>query len=143
MAKKVVKVLKLQISGGQAVPLQVVLVGIGEREGVSPEDPKKDDRPFKKISPYSGKEWTIPAQLSGLHGAQWERSLNRTLEIFIPASAFGRQRLTKGDQIKLGASLVMRGDTKEAFWPSSQINAKPSIGRLASLRLGGKTGKVK
>ena len=131
----------LTVSDGQGVPLQVALVGLGEREGLSPADPKKDNRPQKRLSIYEGKEYPAPAKLAGIKGAQWERSLNRTVEVFIPAAAFGRNRLAKGDQLSLGISLVMRGEAKEAFWPSSQIASKPSAGRLASLRLGGKPEK--
>jgi hypothetical protein len=133
--------LVLTVSGGKGEALQVALVGIGEREGPPPQDPKKDTRGPKKIVTYTGPEYPVPALLAGVHGAQWERSLNRTLEIFIPASAFGRQKLARGDQLSLGASLVMRGDTKEAFWPATQVNTKPSTGRLATVRLGGKPGK--
>jgi len=133
--------LVLTISSGKGIPLQIAMVGIAEREGPEPKDPKKDDRHLKKLFPYEGKEYPIPPLLSGIWGAQWERSLNRTIEVFIPASAFGRQRLARGDQLSLGASLVMRGDAKEAFWPASQVGNKPSSGRLASLRLGGRPGK--
>jgi hypothetical protein len=127
----------LTVAAGEGGPAQVTLVGFGDRTGPAPTDPEEDDRPLAMLLPFAGKDNEPPARLAGVMGAQWERSLNRTVEISVPAASFGRTRLFHGDLLSVGISLVMQGESKEAYWPASQISAPPGTWRLATVRLEG------
>lgn len=126
----------LVMTDGVRPPAGVALVGFGEREGAPPPPKTPDTRRIARILPGAPLGNGVLTTFDGIWGAQWDRSLLRTGEIFVPARMFGKESLAQGDIILLGMSLVMSGDTKETFWPASQTSAAPDSTRLARLRLG-------
>lgn len=125
-------------TNGKNPPVGAVIGGFGERVGLKPPDKTPDKRPVAKLAAAAPLGKVTLDALAGIKGDQWDRSLLRTAEVFIPAKLFGKDKLVKGDIVMLGLSLVMKGATKEAFWPSSQLGVALDTGRLARLRMGGK-----
>lgn len=128
--------LLVAFADGTRQPVGVALVGFAERVGPPPPEKAPDNRPSARIRPGAALGKKTLNAFDGIWGSQSDRSLLRTAEVFIPARMFGKEELAQGDILLLGMSLLLKGDTKETFWPSSQTMTAPDTARLARLRLG-------
>jgi len=128
--------ISLVIVGPSGGPLSVTLAGLGSRVGDVPEDEKHDERPYAPLWVIAEPGRTAPAAAGGIRGRQSHNSIQTIAEIFVPARALPVQALAAGDALRIGASVRLRGDVKETFWPVSLSGPKIDPAVLAQVRLG-------
>lgn len=75
-------------------------------------------------------------QIKTIQGIQRSRgSFDNIVEVLIPASLLGSGELRSGDTLRFGATLTLRGNAKEIFWPISISENFGSLNELAPLQL--------
>lgn len=128
--------ISLVIVGPLGQTLAVTLAGLGSRVGDAPEDEKHDERPYAPLWVIAEPGRTAPAAAGGIRGRQSHNSIQTIAEIFVPAGALKAQALKAGDTLRIGASVRLRGDMKETFWPVSLSAPQVDPKTLAPVRLG-------
>jgi hypothetical protein len=107
-----------------AKELQFTMTGFGERVG-----PKSKGKKKKEEEPPLAPLRLLGNGPAGIKGNQDVYSLMNSSEIWVPAEALGGV-LKAGENIGLGLSLKLRGDTRETYWPTAPAT------KFAWLKLG-------
>ncbi len=99
---------------GAELEKPVVFTLKGLQEKVDPEKPDLGFRTPEVLAVRGGVPFPAESRFLVAQGAH---GLFRVVEIFLPAALFRREKLEAGDILRAAASLRLRANFKELFWP--------------------------